>query len=110
MPKHARTVTFALRPRAARATLLHWLYDEIRAAILDGRLSRGSRLPSSRSLARQHRVARGTVVAAYGRLVMEGYLAGSVGSGTYVRTAFPDELLERTVPQMSGREQPRCAT
>jgi len=33
--------------------LWRWLYSEIRAAILDGRLKRGSRLPSERSLAKQ---------------------------------------------------------
>jgi GntR family transcriptional regulator / MocR family aminotransferase len=83
--KTAATVTLSLRPRAAGATLLRWLYDEIRLAIVEGRLAPGARLPSTRGIARQHRVARGTVVAAFEHLIAEGYIEGSVGSGSFVR-------------------------
>jgi GntR family transcriptional regulator / MocR family aminotransferase len=84
--KTAAPVTLALRPRSAGATLLRWLYDEIRLAIVEGRLSPGARLPSTRSIARQYRVARGTVVAAFDHLIAEGYIEGSVGSGSFVRS------------------------
>jgi DNA-binding transcriptional MocR family regulator len=40
-----------LRPKPTGATLTRWLYNEIRAAILSGRLRRGSRLPASREFA-----------------------------------------------------------
>lgn len=56
----------------------------LREAIRDGRLAPGMRLPSSRDLAGQLGVARGTVTAAYGQLVAEGYLSGRRGSGTTV--------------------------
>lgn len=85
MPKTAVPVTLEFRPRVAGATLLRWLYDEIRLAILDGRLPPGARLPSTRSLARKYRVARGTVVVAFDHLTAEGYIEGSVGSGSFVR-------------------------
>lgn len=85
MSKTAAPVTLALRPRADGATLLRWLYDEIRLAIVEGRLPPGARLPSTRSIARQYRVARGTVVAAFDHLIAEGYIEGSVGSGSFVR-------------------------
>ncbi|HVS77616.1 MAG TPA: PLP-dependent aminotransferase family protein, partial [Steroidobacteraceae bacterium] len=85
MPKTAAPVTLALRPRATGATLLRWLYDEIRLAILEGRLPPGARLPSTRSIASQYRLARGTVVAAFDHLMAEGYIEGSVGSGSFVR-------------------------
>ncbi|HEY1892730.1 MAG TPA: PLP-dependent aminotransferase family protein [Steroidobacteraceae bacterium] len=85
MSKTAAPVTLTFRPRAAGATLLRWLYDEIRLAILEGRLAPGTRLPSTRGIARQHRVARGTVVAAFEHLTAEGYIEGSVGSGSFVR-------------------------
>ena len=75
----------SLRPRTAGATLLRWLYDEIRLAIVEGRLPAGARLPSTRGIARQYRVARGTVVAAFDHLIAEGYIEGSVGSGSFVR-------------------------
>ena len=85
MPKTAAPLTLTLRPRAPGATLLRWLYDEIRLAIVEGRLPPGTRLPSTRAIARQHGVARGTVVAAFEYLTAEGYMEGSVGSGSYVR-------------------------
>jgi GntR family transcriptional regulator/MocR family aminotransferase len=94
MSKRPPDLSLSLRPRAAGTTLFRWLYDEIRTAILEGRLSRGSRLPSTRTLAREHGVARGTVVAAFDQLAMEGYLEGNVGSGTYVRQSLPDALIE----------------
>jgi GntR family transcriptional regulator / MocR family aminotransferase len=89
--KKAATIALTLRPRAAGATLLRWLYDELRLAIIEERLAAGARLPSSRGLARHLGVARGTVVAAFEQLIAEGYLDGNVGRGTYVRrmTALP---------------------
>src|SRR5579883_1906507 len=85
MSKTAAPVILVLRPRPAGVTLLRWLYDELRLAIIEGRLPPGARLPSTRSIARQHRVARGTVVAAFDHLIAEGYIEGSVGSGSFVR-------------------------
>lgn len=60
----------------------------LRAAIRDGQLAPGLRLPSSRDLAAQLGVARGTVTAAYGQLVAEGYLTAQRGSGTTVAAAL----------------------
>ncbi|TFV95290.1 PLP-dependent aminotransferase family protein [Orlajensenia leifsoniae] len=56
----------------------------IRAAILDGRLAPGSRLPPSRSLAADLGIARNSIADVYGRLVAEGWLESRVGSGTWV--------------------------
>ena len=69
------------------------IYPAVREAVLDGRLNAGDRVPASRDLARQLGVARGTVTAAYDRLVAEGFLESRAGSGTYVtRVALaPDE-------------------
>jgi len=65
-----------------------WLYDALRAAILDGRLPPSKRLPSTRDLARQYRVSRGTVVTCFDRLKSEGYLTSRVGAGTFVSQGF----------------------
>ncbi|HEX3929545.1 MAG TPA: PLP-dependent aminotransferase family protein [Nocardioides sp.] len=62
------------------------IYRELRAAVLDGRLEPGDRVPATRDLARQLGVARGTVTAAYDRLSAEGFLEARTGSGTYVAT------------------------
>lgn len=66
--------------RGRRAALEHAL----RQAIRDGRLPAGESLPSSRTLAGQLGVARGTVVEAYTQLAAEGYLRSRQGSVTEV--------------------------
>ncbi len=88
--RRAREVEFAVGPRPDGASLQHWLYGEIRAAILSGRLACGARLPASRDLARQAGVARGTVLAVFDQLAAEGYLAGATGRGTFVAAELPD--------------------
>jgi GntR family transcriptional regulator / MocR family aminotransferase len=60
------------------------IYWQLRAAVGDGRLRPGDRLPPTRELARRLAVARGTVSVAYDRLSAEGYLTSRVGSGTFV--------------------------
>ncbi|WP_304175255.1 PLP-dependent aminotransferase family protein [Phenylobacterium aquaticum] len=61
------------------------VYGQVRAAILQGALAPGVRLPSSRDLAARLGVARASVVTAYEQLLAEGYAVGRPGSGTYVR-------------------------
>jgi GntR family transcriptional regulator/MocR family aminotransferase len=60
------------------------VYRALRAAIVDGRLPAGHRLPPSRGLAADLGVARGSVATAYERLAAEGFLTTRVGSGTFV--------------------------
>ncbi len=64
------------------------IYQQIRAAILDGRLRAGELLPPSRELAERLRVARNTVSVTYDRLAGEGFVTGKVGAGTFVSTAL----------------------
>jgi GntR family transcriptional regulator / MocR family aminotransferase len=66
--------------RGRRAAVEH----AVRAAIRDGRLRPGDRLPSTRALAADLSLARGTVAEAYGQLVAEGYLHTSAGAPTRV--------------------------
>src|SRR5947207_487586 len=67
-------------PRGRRLALERAL----RAAIHDGRLTPGAVLPSSRALAADLHLSRGTVVDAYAQLVAEGYLVSQPGSVTAV--------------------------
>jgi len=60
------------------------IYRNLRAAIIDGHVVGGERLPATRELAVRLNVSRTTVAAAYDRLISEGYATGRVGSGTYV--------------------------
>lgn len=60
------------------ATPIHQqVYDRIRTAIAEGRLVPGERLPSTRSLAVQLGVSRGTVEVAYARGMMENWISTS---------------------------------
>jgi GntR family transcriptional regulator/MocR family aminotransferase len=56
----------------------------LRAAIREGRLAAGTRLPSTRALAADLGLARGTVAEAYAQLQAEGYLTARRGGGTWV--------------------------
>ncbi|TDC84640.1 PLP-dependent aminotransferase family protein [Actinomadura sp. 7K507] len=63
-----------------------------RGAVRSGRLTAGTRLPSSRDLARDLDVSRGVVVAAYEQLTAEGFLVARRGDGTRIAPlARPDE-------------------
>ncbi|MEH0833755.1 PLP-dependent aminotransferase family protein [Pectobacterium cacticida] len=66
------------------------LYDCIRLAILDGAITAGERLPSSRDVAQQLSLSRNTVLAAYEQLLAEGYIDTRKGSGTFVTAQLPD--------------------
>src|SRR5215207_3974411 len=61
--------------------------DQLRAAIRDGRLAAGERLPSSRVLAADLDVSRGVVSDAYGQLAAEGWLVMAPRSGSRVAAA-----------------------
>ncbi|MGH7581536.1 MAG: PLP-dependent aminotransferase family protein, partial [Gemmatimonadales bacterium] len=70
------------------------LYTALRAAILEGRLRPGARLPSTRELAGHYGLSRGTIVGAFEQLKSEGYLEAIVGSGTRVAEIIPEALLQ----------------
>jgi GntR family transcriptional regulator/MocR family aminotransferase len=78
----------------AKAPLHQQISQELRVAILSGRLKSGTQLPPTRELARDIGVSRNTVLGAYQQLLAEGYLEGIVGSGTFVARTLPEELLE----------------
>ncbi len=67
-------------------SLIEGVAGALRAAIADGRLPAGAVLPSTRALAADLGIARGTVTAAYGRLVEQGHLASAQGTPTRVAT------------------------
>lgn len=98
MPKKPTFQELALQPSANGQPLFRWIYQELRAAVLDGRLPAGSRLPSTRNLAAQYGVARGTVLIAFEQLQAEGYLEGRVGAGTFVSRNLPDRSFHAAAP------------
>ena len=80
------------RPGAGEGPLSRQLYAAMRAAILEGRLGAGDRLPASRVLAADLGVSRNTALSAIDQLVSEGYLETRRGSGCYVAHDLPDAL------------------
>ena len=71
-------------PARGTGDVLRALHHQLRAAILDGRLAPGLRLPATRALALLTGVSRSTASGAYDLLLAEGYVVGRHGSGTYV--------------------------
>jgi GntR family transcriptional regulator/MocR family aminotransferase len=77
------TVPVAL-DRACGMPLARQLASGVRDQVLAGSLPVGSRLPSTRALARDLGVSRGVTEQAYDQLAAEGWLESRRGSGTYV--------------------------
>jgi GntR family transcriptional regulator/MocR family aminotransferase len=87
------------------------LHETLRCAILEGKLTDGVRLPSTRDLARELAMSRNTVIAAFNQLTVEGYLISQVGKGTFVNALTPKSTTRRPAQQqhqlgrISGRGQ-----
>ncbi len=88
-----------------RTNLTNEIYRQLRAAILDGRLARGDRLPPSRELATRLAVSRTTVMDVYDRLLSEGFTDARPGSGTFVSAELMAPLRRRA--PISGALRPR---
>lgn len=72
------------------------LYHQLKAAILDGRLKSGAKLPATRRAGDFFGVSRNTVAEVYEKLLHEGYVATRRGAGTFVAgTAIPTQGLLR---------------
>ena len=110
MPKRTTSLPLTLPQRSSSAPASQWLSSALRTEILEGRLRPGARLPATRDLARQYALSRGTIVSAFEQLKSEGYVEGSVGSGTYVNETLPDELLQvarKATPTAPAQRSPR---
>ncbi|MEM7245346.1 MAG: PLP-dependent aminotransferase family protein [Acidobacteriota bacterium] len=72
--------------RKAPLPLCQQLHQQLREALEGGLFEPGSRLPATRRVATELGLHRATVVEAYRRLELEGWVDQRVGSGTYVRS------------------------
>jgi GntR family transcriptional regulator/MocR family aminotransferase len=79
-----------LLDRSRPATLAAQIVEQLRDAILQGRIAPGTRMPSSRRLADQLDVSRNTVVRAYESLMIESYVEGRRASGMFAASRLPD--------------------
>lgn len=74
---------FAINRKGADA-LSQQIVRQLQEAIESGRVLRGTRLPSTRSLARALAVSRNTVLTAYDELAARGLVRSRRGAGMYV--------------------------
>jgi GntR family transcriptional regulator/MocR family aminotransferase len=78
------------------------LYRALRSAVMDGVLTPGERLPSSRQAGADYGVSRGMVEEVYGQLTEDGFVDRAVGRGTFV-----SERVARLVPTAQRNGTPR---
>ncbi|MFC5704613.1 GntR family transcriptional regulator [Aeromonas eucrenophila] len=88
--------------REAGVSLVDQIVAAIGQAIRQGRLYAGARLPSWRDLSTQLGVARGTVRAAYERLIDEQLIVSRGAAGTFVAHCLPAPQS----PDISGLRAP----
>ena len=91
--QNRRVMDVGILDRGAAVPLHEQLAHGIRSAILSGRVAGGEPVPSTRALAADLGLARGTVVSAYEILAGEGYLLTRPGGGTVVA-----EVARSTLP------------
>lgn len=68
--------------------------DQIKAAIINGQLNPGEKMPSIRRLAAQLRVSVITTKRAYDELELEGFVDSMQGRGSYVASKTTELLKE----------------
>ena len=75
------------------------IYTYIRNEILEGRLTQGERLPSSRALAEHLQISRSTINLAYEQLLAEGYIEAVACKGYFISKVEKPLRLEKTKEQ-----------
>jgi GntR family transcriptional regulator/MocR family aminotransferase len=99
--RKAAPLGLALDPSSS-VPLHRQIGEQVRHAILERRLAPGQHLPSSRLMASELDVARGTVLLAMDQLIAEGYVVAQAASGLSVATDLPDEMLTAPRAQPAG--------
>ena len=81
----------------------------LRDIILTGGFAAGERLPATRTLARDLKLSRTTIIEAFSRLTAEGLIESRTGSGTFVSTVMattrprPPKAVPPTLPLAAPR-------
>jgi DNA-binding transcriptional MocR family regulator len=78
------------------------LVDELAAAIAEGQLKAGERLPPQRQFAYERGIAASTAARVYAELLRRGLVVGEVGRGTFIAGEAPP-LPPLRVEQFDGR-------
>jgi GntR family transcriptional regulator / MocR family aminotransferase len=80
------------------------VYRQLRAAIEQGSLAAGARLPPSRLHAASLGVSRNTVLWALERLQAEGYVLARVGDGSYVAAGVAAEVAAGVTSRVAAKK------
>jgi GntR family transcriptional regulator / MocR family aminotransferase len=78
---------------SSKEPLHHQLYQALKDRILDGRITPGGRIPSSRSLSHQLGASRNTINSALEQLKAEGYVKTKPGAGHFISDELPDSYM-----------------
>lgn len=93
--------------RDSSTSIQQQVYDALRAAVIEGRMRPGERLASTRSLAAQINIARGTIDLAYARLADEGFVVARGQRGTFVSAEIDWNIVGAAPKRRSGPAQTR---
>jgi GntR family transcriptional regulator/MocR family aminotransferase len=92
-----------------RQPVYQQIYEQIKHDILMGKLSVGTKITSTRALAKELQIGRNTVENAYAQLVLEGYLTNIPSSG-YVVNNLQFDLNPKTVERLSKHKATAVAS
>ena len=90
---------------AGKSPFYRQIYEQIKQDILSGLLPGGTRLTSTRTLAKDLQAGRNTVENAYTQLVLEGYVTAVPGSGYVVTPLRPELQTASPGPDDPGQEE-----
>jgi len=82
--------------------LYRQLHEQVRSAILGGRMARGERIPPTRELAQSIGLNRATITAAFDVLESEGLIRREVGRGSFVN-GVPEREAPATISFSASR-------
>ena len=80
------------------------IYTYIRNEILEGRLTQGEKLPSSRALAEHLQISRSTINLAYEQLLAEGYIEAVACKGYFISKVEKPLRLENIREQLVNQD------
>jgi GntR family transcriptional regulator/MocR family aminotransferase len=91
-------------PAASAGTLTDSLHRQLRGAIVEGRLTPGAQLPSTRSASAALGIARNTIANVYDLLVAEGYVVSRRGAKPRVAEVAPRAKPQSRRPRTVGKD------
>lgn len=100
--KSGGTLTFNLDPKSG-IPYYKQIIQQVEMAVADGRLSRGSQLPTVRGLAVEIQVNPNTVARAYNELEIRGIVTTQQGTGTFIsekKINIPDIEREKLLSRL----------